>query len=211
MLMDAYCVNKWAEWMCENMEKILCLTCTTQSRMERSIENWLYSIMMGLQHQPVSEEWSEIWTEKAHGHTLSASRQDSSPCWFCLSPAAQDLTKSVASPVSASFHPHSSRDSVLSFAHLNRLCKCHLPPFFVLLITVFISWILWIISALTIFLSFSFSLSFSLSLSLLASFMCFVLSLPAATYGLVWQLLSYLGLSGAFRMHKGWRARCQEC
>lgn len=104
--------------------------------------------------------------------------------------------KSVASPVSASFSPHSSRDSVLSFVPFNRLCKCHLPspthpPCFLVLLIMFF-FILRIFKNHFLFSSISFVfllfLSPSLSSSLRASFSCF-LSCP--------YLLPHMSLCGS--------------
>lgn len=89
--------------------------------------------------------------------------------------------------------PHQTQCSVLHQSTISAPCKRHLPH------TLFCA-----SHHVHHFLSFIFLLSLSLAPPPPASSMwSFVLSLPAATYGLVWQLLSYLGLSGAFRMHKG--------
>lgn len=97
---------------------------------------------------------------------------------------------------------HVTQCSVLRHPTVSALCKC---PFLCASHHGF-----YLVYSLNHFLFDSISFSFSLSLPPLASFMwSIVLSLPAAIY--MWQLLSYLSLSGAFRMHKGWRVRCQEC
>lgn len=124
---------------------------------------------------------------------------------------------------SSSFH----RSSCTLFSSAPKKClslssrgrwKCHLPFSLAFLLCSFSSpVVIWLNPILAIIFVFDNILSDRIFPFLLLSFPSFmwfsVLPWFTVMWGFVWQLLSYLLLSGAFicRMHKGWLVKCQLC